>query len=172
MLLVQPWYLTTFAVAEQLYDALNVWQLQSSLTITPLSLPFFRRFSDNAEVGTYFASSTFYISMTNVIRNYVEGFISVAAKATPSDGVLTEEYSRLSGYGGGFGQNPYSWSDVAALTAFRARNGSSADPWGAREVSLSCSGQTGGWENTGLVTVDFYLHLDAYWGGRSFLCNI
>ncbi|KAK0454590.1 glucoamylase [Armillaria borealis] len=150
-----PWYLTTFAVAEQLYDALNVWQLQSSLTITPLSLPFFRRFSDNAEVRTYLASSTLYLSMTNDIRNYAEGFISVAAKATPSDGVLTEEYSRLSGYGGGFGQNPYSWSDVAALTAFRARSGSSADPWGAHEVSLSCSGQT----------VDFYLHLDAYWGG-------
>ncbi|KAK0241393.1 glucoamylase [Armillaria nabsnona] len=165
-----PWYLTTFAVAEQLYDALNVWQLQSSLTITPLSLPFFRRFLDGAEIGTYLASSAFYISMTNDIRNYAEGFISVTAKATPSDGVLTEEYSRLSGYGGGFGQNPYSWSDVAALTAFRARNGSSADPWGAREVSLSCSGQTSGWDpNTGLVTVDFYLHLDAYWGVMIYL---
>ncbi|KAK0195794.1 glucoamylase [Armillaria mellea] len=155
-----PWYTATFAVSEQLYDALNVWKMQSSLSITPLSLPFFRRFSDNAEVGTYSASSTSYISITNDIRNYAEGFISVAAKATPSDGVLTEEYSRLSGYGGGFGQNPYSWSDVAALTAFRARNGSSADPWGAHEVPRSCSGQT--------VTVDFYLHLDAYWGGRSF----
>ncbi|KAK0226302.1 glycoside hydrolase family 15 protein [Armillaria fumosa] len=164
-----PWYLTTFAVSEQLYDALNVWKMQSSLSITPLSLPFFRRFSDNAEVGTYSTSSASYISMTNGIRNYAEGFISVAAKATPSDGVLTEEYSRLSGYGGGFGQNPYSWSDVAALTAFRARNGSSANPWGAHEVSLSCSRQTGGWDPTGLVTVDFYLHLDAYRGVMVYL---
>ncbi|KAK0212473.1 glycoside hydrolase family 15 protein [Desarmillaria ectypa] len=161
-----PWYLTTFAVAEQLYDALNVWQLQSSLTITPLSLPFFRRFSDSPEVGTYLASSPLYRSMTSYIRNYAEGFISVAAKATASDGVLTEEYSRMSGYSGGFGQSPYSWSDVAALTAFRALSGSSADPWGAHEVLFSCSGQIGGWDsNTGMVTVDFYLHLDAYWGG-------
>ncbi|KAK0459061.1 Six-hairpin glycosidase-like protein [Desarmillaria tabescens] len=165
-----PWYLTTFAVAEQLYDALNVWQQQSSLTITPLSLPFFRRFTDSAEVGTYLASSPFYISMTDYIRNYAEGFISVAAKATTSDGVLTEEYSRLSGYSGGFGQNPYSWSDVAALTAFSARSGSVADPWGAHEVSLSCSGQTGSWNSdAGLVTVDFYLHLDAYWGVMVYL---
>ncbi|KAK0486190.1 glycoside hydrolase family 15 protein [Armillaria novae-zelandiae] len=150
-----PWYLAIFTTLS------IVWKMQSSLSISP-------RFSDNAEVGTYSASSSSYISMTSDIHDYAEGFISVAAKATPSDGVLTEEYSRLSGYGGGFGQKPYSWSDVAVLTAFRARNGSSAEPWGAHEVSLSCSRQTGGWDpNTGLVTVDFYLHLDASWGGSA-----
>ncbi|KAJ6493912.1 hypothetical protein C8R47DRAFT_1267246 [Mycena vitilis] len=39
-----PWYLTTAAVAELLYDALIVWKAKGSLNVTTISLPFFKQF--------------------------------------------------------------------------------------------------------------------------------
>jgi glucoamylase len=134
-----PWYLTTLAVAEQLYDALNVWNAQGSLEITPTSLHFFQIFSPTVTTGTYTADSSTYTALTSAIRAWADGFIAVAAKYTPSDGSLAEQYSRFNG-------SPMSaldltWSYASALTTFGARSGGWGNSsWGAGEfvVDRSC----------------------------------
>ncbi|KAJ3483035.1 hypothetical protein NLI96_g6578 [Meripilus lineatus] len=68
-----PWYLATFAVAEQLYDALIVWNTQGSLNVTAISQPFFAQFSSGIAVGTYPSSSTTYATLTTAIKNFADG---------------------------------------------------------------------------------------------------
>jgi glucoamylase len=125
-----PWYLTTLAVAEQLYHTLNVWNAQGSLEITPISLRFFQTFIPSAQVGTYTADSPTYATLTSAIRVYADGFIAIVAKYTPGDGSLAEQFSRFNG-------SPMSaldltWSYASVLTTFGARSGVWANnSWGA-----------------------------------------
>lgn len=96
-ILEQPWYLTTAAVAEQLYDALNVWDAQSSLDITSTSLAFFQDFDSGVQAGSYASSSSTYSTLTKAIKDYADGFLGLNAKYTPSDGALAEQYSKSDG---------------------------------------------------------------------------
>ncbi|KAH8081990.1 glucoamylase [Cristinia sonorae] len=129
-----PWYLSTFAVAEQLYDALIVWNKQGSLTVTSISLPFFQQFSSDIAPGTYAAGSSQFNSLTSAIRNFADGFIAVNAKYTPSNGALDEQYDRNTG-------KPTSavdltWSYASALTVFSARKGVASPSWGGAGVKV------------------------------------
>ncbi|KAI0632385.1 glucoamylase G2 [Trametes polyzona] len=139
-----PWYLTTIAVAEQLYDALIVWDKQGSLDVTSTSLPFFQQFSSGVATGTYASDSATYKTLTSAIKDFADGFIAVNAKFTPSNGGLAEQYSRNDG-------SPVSavdltWSYAATLTAFHARTGKAYPGWGASglKVPSTCSGNSGG----------------------------
>ncbi|OSD07483.1 carbohydrate-binding module family 20 protein [Trametes coccinea BRFM310] len=138
-----PWYLTTSAVAEQLYDALYVWDQLGALNVTSTSLAFFQQFSSGISTGTYPASSSTYATLTSAIRTFADGFLAVNAKYTPADGGLAEQYSRNDG-------TPLSavdltWSYAAALTAFAAREGKTYGSWGAAGLTVpaSCSGSGG-----------------------------
>ncbi|KIM75770.1 carbohydrate-binding module family 20 protein [Piloderma croceum F 1598] len=124
-----PWYLATLAVAEQLYDALYVWNAEGFLNITPTSLPFFQVFSSSADVGTYASTTSIYINLTTAIKSYADDFVQIVAKYTPSGGGLAEQYSKSDG-------TPLSavdltWSYASAITAFQARNGTVPASWGA-----------------------------------------
>ncbi|KAG9090988.1 hypothetical protein FRC07_011968, partial [Ceratobasidium sp. 392] len=48
-----PWYLSTFAAAEQLYDAIYQWLKLGQIPVTAVSLPFFKDIYSSAKVGTY-----------------------------------------------------------------------------------------------------------------------
>ena len=100
-----PWYLNTFAAAEQLYYALYQWNKQGSLTITSTSLAFFRDFSSSINTGTYAAGSTTYNTLISAIKAYADGYLSVAQKYTPSGGSLAEQYDKSTG-------NPLSAPDL------------------------------------------------------------
>ncbi|KXN88099.1 Glucoamylase [Leucoagaricus sp. SymC.cos] len=130
-----PWYLTTFAAAEQLYDALIAWERLGELNVTPTSLPFFQQFSPSVTIGTFSVSSS--------IRSYADGFIAVAAKYTPKDGSLAEQYNKDTGIP--LSAKDLTWSYAALLTASAARHGFVQDSWGASELSLpeTCSGNSG-----------------------------
>ncbi|KAI0826811.1 glucoamylase [Trametes gibbosa] len=148
-----PWYLTTIAVAEQLYDALIVWDTFGSLNVTATSLPFFQQFSSSVTAGTYASSSGTYATLTSAIKTFADGFLAVNAKYTPSDGGLAEQYSRSNG-------QPVSavdltWSYAAALTAFHARSGKTYNGWGAAGLTLpsTCSSNSGGGSTPGAGTV-------------------
>jgi len=52
-----PWYLNTLAAAEQLYDALYIWNKTGTITVTDVSLPFFKDFLSTVTSGTYAAST-------------------------------------------------------------------------------------------------------------------
>jgi glucoamylase len=77
-----PWYLTTAAVAEQLYDALSVWAAQGSLDVTAVSLPFFQQFQAGVTAGTYASSTETFTTLTAAIKSFADGFLEIHAKYT------------------------------------------------------------------------------------------
>jgi len=76
-----PWYLCTLAAAEQLYDALYQWDRAGQLTITDVSLPFFRDVYPSAAVGTYASSSSTYQDIVAAVKAYADGYMSVAVSS-------------------------------------------------------------------------------------------
>ncbi|KAJ3522244.1 hypothetical protein NMY22_g11976 [Coprinellus aureogranulatus] len=125
----QPWYLTTAAVAEQLYDAIIVWKAQKQITVTSTSLAFFRQFSSSVTAGTYKSDSATYTTLLNGVTAFADGFIEVIAKYTPADGALSEQYHRSTG--AQVSAVHLTWSYASILTAYAARNGYVPESWGA-----------------------------------------
>ncbi|KAH7914250.1 glycoside hydrolase family 15 protein [Hygrophoropsis aurantiaca] len=130
-----PWYLATFAVAEQLYDALAVWANQGSIAVTDISLAFFQQFDSSIAAGTYSSSTSTYTTLSTAIKTFADGFVSVDATYTPSNGGLAEQYSRTNG-------TPVSavdltWSYASALTVFARRAGEFPASWGASGLTVS-----------------------------------
>lgn len=73
-----PWYLSTFAAAEQLYDAVYQWKQLGSIAITSTSLPFFKDVYSSAAVGTYASSSTTFTAIINAVSTYADSYMSNA----------------------------------------------------------------------------------------------
>ncbi|KAF7364930.1 Glucoamylase [Mycena venus] len=136
-----PWYLTTAAVAEQLYDALIVWEAQGSLDVTTISLPFFQQFLSSVTVGTYASSTSTFTTLTSAVKTFADGFLEIHAKFTPSNGGLAEQFDRNNG-------TPLSavdltWSYAAALTVFSARAGTKPASWGAAGLTVPTTCERG-----------------------------
>ncbi|KAJ7673559.1 glucoamylase [Mycena rosella] len=165
-----PWYLTTATVAEQLYDALIVWDAQKSLQVTPISLAFFKQFVSSVAVGTYAASTSTFGTLTADIKAFADGFLDIHAKYTPGDGALAEQYDRNTG-------TPLSavdltWSYAAALTAFAAREGMKPASWGAAGlvVPMTCQSNGGGGGGGGAtVEVTFDVKATTIFGENIYL---
>ncbi|EAW09113.1 putative glucan 1,4-alpha-glucosidase [Aspergillus clavatus NRRL 1] len=138
-----PWYLATLAAAEQLYDALYVWRKQGSLTVTEISLPFFRDFSDTIKPGTYRANSATYQSLTRAVGNYADGFTSLVQESTPRNGSLAEQYTRDTG--APISAGDLTWSYAAFLSAVQRRASIVPGSWGAgraNTVPATCKAVT------------------------------
>jgi glucoamylase len=130
-----PWYLSVFAVAEQLYDALYVWDRQGSLSVTSISLPFFAQFDSTIKTGTYKSSSSTYKALVKAISAYADGYIALNAKYTPADGSLTEQFNKTTGVPASAVH--LTWSYASALTAFYARDASLIPTsWGAKDLKV------------------------------------
>jgi glucoamylase len=159
-----PWYLTTAAVSEQLYDALHVWDAEGSLNVTTTSLAFFKQFSSSITPGTYDKGSSTYDTLMSAIHSFADGFLAIHAKYTPSDGGLAEQYSRSNG--APLSAVDLTWSYAAALTMFAARNGTVQDSWGAKGLTVpsSCQSYSGP-----TVPVMFNVHVETQWGQNIFL---
>ncbi|KAJ2965851.1 hypothetical protein NQ176_g10422 [Zarea fungicola] len=92
-----PWYLATLAAAEQLYDALYVWNKQGSITVTSTSQAFFGDLVSGINPGTYASSSSTFQSVVQAATAYADGFVAIVAKYTPSGGALAEQFSKDDG---------------------------------------------------------------------------
>jgi glucoamylase len=135
-----PWYLTVFAAAEQLYDAIYVWKKAGSITVTQLSLPFFRDLLPSITAGTYPSTSDTYTSIINAVSTYADGFMSVAAARVASDGSMPEQFDRNTGQP--LGASDLTWNYAAFLTAAARRAGVVPAGWSAesgRTLPSSCS---------------------------------
>lgn len=77
-----PWYLTTMAAAEQLYDAIYQWKKLGSIEITSISLAFFKEIYSSASVGTYSSSSGTFTDIINAVKTYADGYMSIVVRAT------------------------------------------------------------------------------------------
>ena len=157
-------------MAEQLYDALQVWNTLGALNVTSISLPFFQLFDSSVATGTYASTSTEYTTLTTAIKAFADGFLVVNAKYTPSGGGLAEQFSRSTG--SPVSATDLTWSYAAALTAFQARSGANAafPGWGAAGlvVPSSCS-TSGGGSSAGTVAVTFNVYATTVWGGELLL---
>ena len=129
MTTAQPWYLSTFAVAEQLYDALIAWEIHEEIIVTATSLAFFRQFIPKITVGLYEAPNPTYFTLIAAIKDFADGFVLINAKYTPSNGGLAEQYTRSNG--SPLSAKDLTWSYASALTAFAARGGYRPPTWGA-----------------------------------------
>lgn len=157
--------MTTAAVAEQLYDAIIVWKAQGSIQVTSTSLAFFQQLVPSAAVGTYASSSTTYTTLLNAVQTYADGFILVAAKYTPSDGSLAEQYLRATG--APVSAKDLTWSYASFLTAFKAREGVASPGWGAAGLTVPATCSTGGGGSGGAtVAVTFNVQATTVFGGK------
>ncbi|KAG5638680.1 hypothetical protein H0H81_011060 [Sphagnurus paluster] len=129
-----PWYLATFAVAEQLYDALIVWDAQGSLNITSTSLTFFQQFLPSVTTGTYASTTSTYSTLISEISAFADGFVAINAQYTPTDGGLAEQFNKDTG--APLSAKDLTWSYASAVTAFAARNGTINGSWGAKDVKV------------------------------------
>ena len=153
--------MSTFAVAEQLYDAIIVWDKQQEINVTTTSLPFFSQFISAITTGSYPASSSTYSTLLSSIKTFADGFVLVNAQYTPTDGGLAEQYTRNNG--SPLSAKDLTWSYASALTAFAARGGFTPETWGAAgltvpSVCVSNPGPT--------ATVRFTVNATTVYGGE------
>ncbi|KAF2200583.1 glucoamylase [Delitschia confertaspora ATCC 74209] len=141
-----PWYLTTLAAAEQLYDALYQFNKAGSITITDVSLAFWKAIYSSAATGTYASSSTTFKSLTSAVKTYADSYVAIVQKYTPSSGALAEQFEKSGGQPTSAAD--LTWSYAAFLTMTNARNNVVPPSWGAasaNKVPSTCSsgGATG-----------------------------
>lgn len=92
----------------------------------------------------------------------------VAAKYTPSNGALAEQYTRAQGTP--ISAADLTWSYAAVLTAFDARDGLAAESWGVANLTVpsTCStGGSGGGGGSGSAAVLFKVTATTNWGRES-----
>lgn len=117
-----PWYLCTAAMAETFYRASTELSNAGSITVSNVSLPFWKYFAPQAGVrtGRTYASSTApFQQMISGLHGWGDAFLRTFKFHTPTDGHLSEEYDRDSGYA--MGAIDLTWSYASLLTASFAR---------------------------------------------------
>lgn len=92
--------------------------------------------------------------------------MNVVATYTPSGGGLAEQYSRSTG--APLSAVDLTWSYASALTAFEARNNTGFASWGAKGLTTTCSGGSGG-SSGSTVAVTFNVDATTVYGGKSHL---
>ncbi|EPE04803.1 glycoside hydrolase family 15 [Ophiostoma piceae UAMH 11346] len=128
-----PWFLTTLAAAEQLYDALYTWNKLGSLSVTSTSLPFFKALYSSAAVGTYASSTSTYASIVAAVKTYADGYVSIVETYAASNGSMAEQFDRNSGVQ--LSARDLTWSYAALLTAKLRRDALVPKPWGETSAS-------------------------------------
>ncbi|KAJ8518386.1 hypothetical protein ONZ45_g4517 [Pleurotus djamor] len=130
-----PWYLTTAAVAELLYDAIYVWKRQGYVGITKTSLSFFRIVLPTIRPRMYTWEDPLFVDIVLAVKHLADGFLAVNAKYTPWDGSLSEQFHRNTGEL--LSAMDLTWSYAASLTAFHARaEVLRPQPWGAKNLQV------------------------------------
>ncbi|TAQ89169.1 hypothetical protein B7494_g2562 [Chlorociboria aeruginascens] len=135
-----PWYLCTLAAAEQLYDALYIWNKQGSITVTSTSLAFFQDFSSSITTGNYNSSTSTYATIYDAVKTYADGYFNIVATYADTNGSLSEQFS--SSNGAPLSAYDLTWSFASFLTAAAARAGVVPYSWGessASSVPAVCS---------------------------------
>jgi glucoamylase len=98
--------------------------------VTDISLDFFRQFAPRIATGTYDWDTSQYSHLTSAIETFADGFIEVAAKYTPSDGGLSEQFQNKTG--APLSAVDLTWSYASVITAGNSHAGITPASWGAR----------------------------------------
>ncbi|RSL98563.1 hypothetical protein BHE90_002080 [Fusarium euwallaceae] len=135
-----PWYLTTLAAAEQLYDAVYVWKQKGSISVTDTSLSFFKDLVSSVSTGTYASDSTTFKQIVDAVTSYADGYVSIVAKYVGPNGALAEQFSKNDGKP--MSADDLTWSYAAFLSATERRAGIVPPTW-AKGVSPSVPNSCG-----------------------------
>jgi glucoamylase len=132
-----PWYLTTLAVSEQLYLAIQQWSTIKTITITTASLPFWKTVYPAAKTGKFSRTSREYTKLLDAVLDWADGFVSVVHKYTPKSHALAEQFSRENGTA--LSARDLTWSYAAYITMAAARRSATSDypqvaSWGSPAV--------------------------------------
>ncbi|KAM5351995.1 hypothetical protein ACJ41O_004718 [Fusarium nematophilum] len=122
-----PWYLTTLAAAEQLYDAVYVWKQKGSITVSDVSLSFFRDLVASISTGTYASDSATYKSVIDAVSNYADEYVAIVAKYVGPNGALAEQFNKNDGKP--LSADDLTWSYAAFLSATERRAGIVPPSW-------------------------------------------
>lgn len=122
-----PWYLATLAAAEQMYDALYVWQQDGRVDVTETSLPFFRDFSATLGTGTYLNNSAEFGMIMNAVARYADGFLQIVADHVHPNGSIAEQFTRDEGTP--TSARDLTWSYGALLSAIARRDKQTPREW-------------------------------------------
>ncbi|KAJ1301930.1 hypothetical protein OPQ81_000769 [Rhizoctonia solani] len=137
-----PWYLATFAAAEQLYYATYTWLKVGKIQVTSLSLPFFQQIYPSAKVGTYPVVSKDGLGILLAVRKYADQFVLINKQFLGPNGGLAEQFDRATG--APKSAVDLTWSYASAITAFDARSFQLPGSWGAKGLkapSGTCQSQ-------------------------------
>ncbi|KAH8677484.1 family 15 glycosyl hydrolase [Xylariales sp. PMI_506] len=134
-----PWFLNTLAAAEQLYDALYVWDQQGSIQVTSTSLAFFQALSSGVTAGTYNSGTSTYTTIYSAVQTYADGFVNIVATYASSNGSLSEQFDKSTG--AQLSARDLTWSYAAFLTAAARRSGIIPGSWaGSNSAATSLPG--------------------------------
>ncbi|KFY35340.1 hypothetical protein V494_05995, partial [Pseudogymnoascus sp. VKM F-4513 (FW-928)] len=136
-----PWYLATFAAAEQLYDALYQWDSVGAIAITDVSLGFFKDLYSTAAVGTYEKSSTEFAAIVAAVKVYADGYMAKAQEHTPSSGDFAEQFDRSNG--SPLSATDLTWSYASFLSVADRRAGIVPASWGSTSGNKVPDGDCG-----------------------------
>jgi len=164
-----PWYLTTLAVAEQLYRAIHTWDaLNSGIEVTTISLPFFKQFLPSLTGPTTIAAgSSDYSTVIDSIKTFADGFVAIVAKYTPTDGGLDEQFAKDTG--APLSAVDLTWSYASALTTFDARANVPVESWGAEGLVVPSVCHT----NPGPMSkLTFQVHAETVFGGKALIISL
>jgi hypothetical protein len=127
-IVAQPQFFASFNSAEQLYDALITWDMVGSLSVTGVSLKFWRQFDSAVKIGQYKKGSKTYDKLTMAVREWANKIVLQLAANTPKDYVLVECVDKEKG--GPYGPRGMIRSLAAALGVYDAYNGLVPPNWG------------------------------------------
>ncbi|OBT67060.1 hypothetical protein VE03_04402 [Pseudogymnoascus sp. 23342-1-I1] len=128
-----PWYLLTTAAAELLYDAVAQWKTQRLIQVDSTSLSFFKEIYPTIKTTKYTPSSKDYAKILAAATTYADSFVAIAAKYTPADGSLTEQFNRTSG--APLSATHLTWSYAAFVSMSQRRAGRFPPSWGAAKAA-------------------------------------
>lgn len=120
-----PWFLCTNAFAELYYRAIKEWTAAGGVTVTSVSLPFFKKFDSSAAVGTqYTVGSSSFASLTQNIALAADKFFNTVKIHANNNGSMSEQYDRTSGTM--TGARDLTWSHASLISASLAKAGKPA----------------------------------------------
>jgi len=124
-----PWFLCTSSVAEVLYRTASHLLSTSELKVTERGLPFWKTLlavspsdvqKELAASKTFNSKSIVFTTAVQRLISAADGFLSVVKTHTDSEGHLSEQFDRVTGFEKG--ANDLTWSYGAFLEAVWARN--------------------------------------------------
>lgn len=132
-----PWFITTFAAAEVLYDAHAQFSQAGEITIDDISLPFWQDIYPEAESDTVYDSKSGIDDLLSAMRDYADSFINVTRQYITPNGTLNEQINKTTGEQ--TSAIDLTWSFAAFITAIDRRDGKFPPSWGANTTDANDS---------------------------------